>query len=96
MGLSASLTYAVGHRAVEEALNNLCDDLDVTKMISPSDEELLLGGYLPQDDTIEMMHKPWDVPKGVLDGACQLAFVAQLYNSELTLDGTQKMKGSPI
>jgi glycine cleavage system regulatory protein len=41
VGLSASLTYAVGHRAVENALNNLCDDLNVSKMISPTPEELI-------------------------------------------------------
>lgn len=68
VGLSASLTYAVGHRAVEQALVNLCDDLDVTVMISPTSEELVAGGYTPQDDTIETMQKPWQVPKGVLDG----------------------------
>eukprot|EP01082_Thalassiosira_pseudonana_P009278 g8229.t1 g8229 contig29:45842-48019(-) len=66
LGLSASLTYAVGHRAVEVSLSNLCHDLGVTKMISPTEEELLAGGYVPQDDSIETMQKPWDVPKGVI------------------------------
>ena len=66
--MSASLTYAVGHREVENALRHLCDDLDVRKMISPTEEDLISGGYQPQDDTIETMHKPWEVPKGVLDG----------------------------
>ena len=68
VGLSASLTYAVGHREVENALRHLCDDLDVRKMISPTEADLISGGYQPQDDTIETMHKPWEVPKGVLDG----------------------------
>lgn len=68
VGLSASLTYAVGHRAVEQALSDLCDDLDVSVMISPTSEELISGGYIPQDDIIETMHKPWEVPQGVLQG----------------------------
>ena len=68
VGLSASLTYAVGQKSVEQALKNLCDDLIVTKMISPTSEELVDGGYVPQDDTIETMHRPWELPIGVLDG----------------------------
>lgn len=68
LGLSASLTYAVGHRAVEDALTNLCDDLAVTVMISPTSEELIDGGYVPNDGDIESWHKPWEVPEGVLDG----------------------------
>lgn len=68
LGLSASLTYAMGHRAVEVALSNLCHDLGVTKMISPTEEELSAGGYVSQDDSIETMQKPWDVPKGVIPG----------------------------
>lgn len=68
LGLSASLTYAVSHVAVERALSNLCHDLSVTKMISPTEEELLSGGYKPQDDNIETIQKPWDVPDGVVPG----------------------------
>ena len=68
LGLSASLTYAVQHKAVEEALANLCLDLSVTKMISPTEEELKNSGYVPQDDNIETMQKPWDVPDGVIPG----------------------------
>ena len=40
VGLSASLTYAVEHKAVEQTLAILCQDLSVTKMISPTEEEL--------------------------------------------------------
>ena len=58
IGLSASLTYAVEHKAVEQALSNLCHDLSVTKMISPSDEELIKSGYIPQDDNIEPRKLP--------------------------------------
>lgn len=79
IGLSASLTYAVGHKAVEQALKNLCDDFTVTKMISPTSEELIDGGYVPQDDTIETMHKPWELPRGVLDGNGFLCFVSAIF-----------------
>lgn len=68
VGLSASLTYAVEHKAVKEALANLCHDLSVQKMISPTEEELIASGYIPQDDSIETMKKPWDVPEGVIPG----------------------------
>ena len=66
VGLSASLTYAVEHRAVEQALANLCHDLSISKMISPKRDELLRSGYVPQDDSIETISKPWDVPDGVI------------------------------
>ncbi|KAL7464594.1 hypothetical protein ACHAXS_004935, partial [Conticribra weissflogii] len=66
LGLSASLTYAVGHKAVEAALGNLCYDLSVTNMISPTEEELLAAGYTPKDDFIEQMHEPWNAPEGVV------------------------------
>ncbi|KAL7541307.1 hypothetical protein ACHAXR_010799 [Thalassiosira sp. AJA248-18] len=66
VGLSASLTYAVEHRAVEQALANLCHDLSVKKMISPTEKELVRSGYVPQDDNIETMKKPWDVPENVI------------------------------
>ena len=68
IGLSASLTYAVEQKAVEQALSNLCHDLSVTRMISPSDEELLKSGYIPMDDNIETMKKPWHIPDGVIPG----------------------------
>lgn len=71
VGLSASLTYAVEHRAVEEALANLCHDLSITKMISPTEEELKKSGYVPQDDSIETISKPWDVPEGVIPEAAR-------------------------
>jgi ERCC4-related helicase len=75
VGLSASLTYAVEHKAVEQALANLCYDLSISKMISPTEEELKKSGYIPQDDSIETMHKPWVVPDGVMPGKCDRAIV---------------------
>lgn len=74
IGLSASLTYAVEYKAVEQALANLCADLDVTKMISPSEQDLINGGYIPQDDMIETMKKPWDVPVGVIPGKSAIIY----------------------
>ena len=73
VGLSASLTYAVDHKAVVQALANLCHDLSISKMISPTEEELKKSGYVPQDDSIETMHKPWAVPDGVMPGKCDQA-----------------------
>ena len=66
IGLSASLTYAVGQKEVQSALRNLCYDLCITKMISPTQEELISGGYIPNDSNIETMQKPWHVPNGVV------------------------------
>jgi len=66
VGLSASLTYAVEYKAVEQALANLCHDLNVTKMISPAEEELRNAGYIPREEGIETMKQPWGVPDDVI------------------------------
>lgn len=66
IGLSASLTYAFGQKEVESALRSLCYDLSATKMISPTQDELISGGYVPSDDKIETMERPWQVPSGVV------------------------------
>ena len=66
VGLSASLTYAVGQKEVESALRSLCYDLSITKMISPTQDELISGGYTPNDGNIETTPKPWNVPYGVV------------------------------
>eukprot|EP00978_Attheya_sp_CCMP212_P018488 scaffold50613_cov47-Attheya_sp.AAC.1 len=65
VGLSASLTYAMCEKSVKKALDNLCYDLSITKMCSPTKEELLAGGYTPREGNVEMcdMH---DIPEGVL------------------------------
>ena len=80
VGLSASLTYAVDHKAVVQALANLCHDLSISKMISPTEEELKKSGYVPQDYSIETMHKPWAVPDGVIDGKCASIIVTKRVN----------------
>jgi len=71
VGLSASLTYAVEYKAVEQALANLCHDLNVTKMISPAEEELRNAGYIPREEGIETMKQPWGVPDDVIPGKSQ-------------------------
>lgn len=65
IGLSASLTYAVGKAAVEKTLCNLSHDLRLTKMITTTDAELLAGGYTPPKKDIEIVH-PHKSPEGVV------------------------------
>ncbi len=66
IGLSASLTYAMKEKEVQSALRSLCYDLSVTKMISPTQEELISGGYIPNDGNIETMQQPWQLPNGIV------------------------------
>ena len=46
VGLTASLTYAVGRRGIEKNVQKLCDELRIEKIEHASDDELLHGGYL--------------------------------------------------
>ena len=48
LGLSASLTYNVSEDKIKEALQQLCTDLSIKIMLSPSVEELEADGYVPQ------------------------------------------------
>ena len=45
IGLTASLTYAVKKPAIESAIEKLCAELRIAKVLTASDEELKLGGY---------------------------------------------------
>lgn len=65
IGLSASLTYAVGILEMQKALRNLSNDLSLENMIRVSDEELISGGYKPPSDEIEIVH-PRVVPEGIV------------------------------
>eukprot|EP00929_Paragymnodinium_shiwhaense_P107725 TRINITY_DN74099_c0_g1_i1.p1 TRINITY_DN74099_c0_g1~~TRINITY_DN74099_c0_g1_i1.p1 ORF type:complete len:638 (-),score=142.68 TRINITY_DN74099_c0_g1_i1:285-1925(-) len=65
LGLSASLTYAVGEASVKKALEALFRDLGLEKTISVSDEELRAGGYDPPHHEVEIAH-PRLVPEGVV------------------------------
>lgn len=65
IGLSASLTYAVGEKGVTNTLNRLGRELGIEKMVSPSEEDLLAGGYVPQKENIEI-DSYRDTPEGVV------------------------------
>eukprot|EP00392_Amoebophrya_sp_AT5.2_P013022 g13133.t1 len=65
LGLSASLTYAVGEAAIQETLRNLTRDLNLQKMLSVSDAELRAGGYDPPHGEIELAH-PRVIPEGLV------------------------------
>lgn len=56
------------NKTAQKALNALCQDLAITKMICPSAKDLEDGGYSPKDDSIQTIHKPWRVPEGVIPG----------------------------
>jgi ERCC4-related helicase len=65
LGLSASLTYAIGEKAVQCALRNITQDLRLDCILRVSDEELRDGGYdLPHED-IEIAH-PQALPEGLV------------------------------
>lgn len=66
VGLSASLTYAVQDSRVEATLRRLCHELSAEKMYSPTDNELVEGGYVPQQDNIEVIHSRQYVPENVI------------------------------
>jgi ERCC4-related helicase len=65
VGLSASLTYVVGEHEIQSVLNRLCHELSITKLESPSREELIAGGYVPQHGNTEIVDNS-ELPEGVL------------------------------
>ena len=65
VGLSASLTYAVGDAAVQRSLQELSRDLYLQHMISVGDEELRAGGYDPPHGEVEIAH-PRVLPEGIV------------------------------
>lgn len=67
LGLSASLTYAVGETSVRAALTRLSKELNISRMEAPTDAELLNGGYSPQrlGDNVERVFRH-EVPEGVV------------------------------
>ena len=66
IGMSASLTYCVTDRGVAASLTRLCKELNIKTLVSPSIEELKLGGYVPQyNDNVEV-ERCMDIPEGVL------------------------------
>lgn len=65
VGLSASLTYAVTDHGIKAALDGLFYDLRITKLCSPSQEELMAGGYKPQQGDEEVIDAR-ETPDGVV------------------------------
>jgi len=65
IGLSASLTYAVGETGIQKALRNLSQDLSLQNMIRVSDNELIRGGYKPPSDELEIIQPRTD-PEGII------------------------------
>ncbi|KAL3929529.1 MAG: hypothetical protein SGPRY_001923 [Prymnesium sp.] len=65
IGLSASLTYAVGEQSVQRALQSLSQDLGLEGMLSVSDEELLAGGFVPPRNDVEVVYERV-LPEGVV------------------------------
>lgn len=65
LGLSASLTYAVGESAVQRALMGLSADLGLEDMLCVNDDELRAGGYEPPHGEVELAH-PQVLPEGVV------------------------------
>ena len=45
IGLTASLTYAVGDRKINKSVGKLCEELQIEKIETAPDEELRAGGY---------------------------------------------------
>jgi len=65
VGLSASLTYAVEIKSIKNALSRLCNELSTEKILSPTSEELIAGGYHPQKGKIKV-EPSHDIPEGVI------------------------------
>lgn len=64
LGLSASLTYAVGDADVQRALQGLSRDLGLVRMLNVDDDELRRGGYDPPGQAVEIAH-PCVLPEGI-------------------------------
>jgi len=66
VGLSASLTYAVQDKAVNSTLSRLCQELSTEIMYSPTDHQLKEGGYIPQQNLIQVIPMQNHIPKNVV------------------------------
>jgi hypothetical protein len=64
--LSASLTYKVSENDIKKAINKLCAELCIQKMVSPTDSELREGGYKPPSDDCIEIEVSREVPTGVI------------------------------
>lgn len=66
LGLSASLTYAVGERKVEQDLSRICRELQIQHMATADSNELQAGGYHSQPAAAPTVSLPTVLPEGVL------------------------------
>eukprot|EP00977_Amphora_coffeiformis_P023728 scaffold14064_cov177-Amphora_coffeaeformis.AAC.5 len=66
IGMSASLTYAVRDTAIISTLNRICRELRIEHMISPSNEELIEGGYVSQHGRNVEIERAGDPPEGLI------------------------------
>jgi len=68
LGLTASLTYAVGKNQVEAAIQRICKELQVNVMATATDEEMRASGYLGTRAEAEVrpVVLPGVVPSGVV------------------------------
>ena len=66
LGMSASLTYAVNDAAIVKTLNRLCREMKIVKMLSPSIEELMQGGYVSQHGRNVEIEQTADCPENVI------------------------------
>ena len=69
LGLTASLTYAVGEKKVVAAINQLCQELGIVKMETATEAELHASGYHGGASTtaeVKTLDLPSTLPLGVL------------------------------
>ena len=57
--------HAVQNNKIEAALRRLSYELSLENMYSPTDSELLEGGYVPQEDNIEVINSRQYISKNV-------------------------------
>lgn len=72
LGLSASLTYAVGAKKVEAAVQRLCDELQITSLATADRAELLASGYHASSvpaEVIPVTVPPSELPSGLVPEA---------------------------
>eukprot|EP00727_Mastigamoeba_balamuthi_P012343 m51a1_g7731 putative probable atp-dependent rna helicase dhx58 (539) ;mRNA; r:162088-164044 len=75
LGLSASLSYAVGDRSVQADVCRLCDELRIVSLEVASDEELARSGYHGRRAEAEVA--PVCVPAEDYEGAVQALLVPE-------------------
>ena len=108
IGLSASLTYAVSDTSIQNALENLCTNLHITKMCTPSTEDLIAGGYTPKNNKVRDHCHLTGLYRGTACNKCNVNFNYKNYqipvyfhnlkgfDGHLVVQGLKKMNFSNI